>query len=119
MIRLLADENVPRRSVSLLREAGFDVAVVASGAADEAILARAVAEDRVLLTLDRDFGRLALLQRAGGMPGIVYVRLPHSRPETCARVLLPLLRDPALVLEGRFTAVRPARIRQIPLQPHQ
>jgi hypothetical protein len=33
--------------------------------------------------------------------------------------LLPLLRDPSLVLEGRFTAVRAARIRQIPLQPHQ
>jgi predicted nuclease of predicted toxin-antitoxin system len=117
LIRLLADENVPRRSVALLREAGFDVAVAASGADDEAVLARAAFEHRVLVTLDRDFGRLALERGPVALPGVVYLRLRSLRPEACGMALLPLLRDPTVVLEGRFTVLRAARFRQRSLRP--
>jgi predicted nuclease of predicted toxin-antitoxin system len=116
LIRLLADENIPRPSVARLRSAGFDVVVVASGASDRAILARAAAEARVLVTLDRDFGELARAAAGPTPPGIVYLRMRTTHPEDCAERLLALLRDPTLVLEGRFTVASPGRVRQRALQ---
>jgi len=117
LIHLLADENVPRPSVARLRQAGIDVAVVPSGADDDAVLARAAAEQRILVTLDRDFGRLALARRQSMPPGIVYVRLRAVHAEQCAELLLALLRDPTVVLEGRFTVASSTRVRQRALHP--
>jgi predicted nuclease of predicted toxin-antitoxin system len=60
--RFLADENFPLPRVRLLRTAGYDVASIvedAPGTADVAIMARAVAEGRILLTFDRDYGEIA------------------------------------------------------------
>jgi predicted nuclease of predicted toxin-antitoxin system len=59
MERFLADENVPRPSIRLLRDAGHNVAAVREdqpGSEDDDVLARARREDRVLLTFDRDHG---------------------------------------------------------------
>ena len=61
-MRFLANENVPLDAVSALREIGHDVIWVrvdAHGSPDEDILSRAVAEKRVLITFDKDFGNLA------------------------------------------------------------
>ena len=58
-MRLLADENVSRLVVELLRAAGYDVASVREtrpGASDKDVLDEADSSDRVLLTEDRDFG---------------------------------------------------------------
>jgi len=112
LIRLLADENVPRASVLRLRAAGFDVAAAERGASDEALLARAVSEQRVILTLDRDFGRLVAGAGRLGSVGVVYFRIRGGRPEAPAELLLPLLHAPRIVLQGRFTTVRAGRIRQ-------
>jgi predicted nuclease of predicted toxin-antitoxin system len=119
LIRLLADENVPRPSVLRLRAAGIDVTVAPSGASDDETLARAAAENRILVTLDRDFGRLALSPRPQIPPGIVYIRGRTVHPESCGEALLALLRDPAVVLEGRFTVVGDARFRQRALRAEQ
>lgn len=58
----LANENFPLDAVEALRRAGHDVAWVrtdAPGSTDSQVLARAVAEGRLLLTFDKDFGDLA------------------------------------------------------------
>ena len=60
-MRFLANENFPLVSVSLLRNAGHDVAAVieeSPGAKDSEVLARAAQEERVVLTFDRDYGSL-------------------------------------------------------------
>ncbi len=57
----LANENFPLPSVHRLRGAGHEVAAIASeepGLPDERVLERAVAKSRVILTFDRDYGRL-------------------------------------------------------------
>jgi len=117
LIRLLADENVPVASIDRLRAAGLDVATVASGATDESILARAADEGRILLTLDRDFGWLALRGRGALPPGVIYMRIRAARPESHATVLLSSLSDPGLALEGQFTVVGRTRVRQRRLRP--
>jgi len=78
-MRFLAHENFPGDAVAALETAGHDIVwshAVASGSKDEEVLAWAVREERVLLTLDQDFGELV---RRVGLPassGIVLFRLP-------------------------------------------
>lgn len=60
-MRLLADENIEREFVDLLREMGHDVAWgqdVHPQWPDPRVLALAVNEGRVLVTEDKDFGEL-------------------------------------------------------------
>ena len=60
-MRFLANENFPLPSVRLLRSAGHDVLSITEespGISDDRILARAVAEERIILTFDRDYGEL-------------------------------------------------------------
>jgi predicted nuclease of predicted toxin-antitoxin system len=61
-MRLLADECFDERLAARVRSAGHDVARVPaqSGLDDLAVARRAEREDRVLLTQDTDFGRIAL-----------------------------------------------------------
>jgi predicted nuclease of predicted toxin-antitoxin system len=61
-MRILADENIPGDAVAALRECGHDVAWVradAPGSSDIVVIARAQAENRILVTFDKDFGELA------------------------------------------------------------
>lgn len=61
-MRILANENVPELIVERLRDARHDVSWVRAdspGATDQDVLQRAITEDRVILTFDKDFGELA------------------------------------------------------------
>jgi predicted nuclease of predicted toxin-antitoxin system len=65
-VKLLIDACMWHGAVRELREAGHDVSWVREWGpdpGDEAILARAAAEGRVLVTLDNDFGELAIARR--------------------------------------------------------
>ena len=56
---LLADENVPAKAIEILRARGIDVVAIrelSPGIADEAVLDLAVAEVRILVSFDRDYG---------------------------------------------------------------
>jgi predicted nuclease of predicted toxin-antitoxin system len=62
MSKFLANENVPGDVVEAARQAGYDLAWIAEsspGANHETVLAIAVADGRVLLTFDKDFGEIA------------------------------------------------------------
>ncbi|MBK9251782.1 MAG: DUF5615 family PIN-like protein [Proteobacteria bacterium] len=56
------DENIGRKSEQLLRDAGHDVSTVTlqslNGTADENLFDVCIAEQRVLVTLDHDFGQV-------------------------------------------------------------
>lgn len=77
---LLADANIDREVVDALRADGADVLFVREvglGAAeDDELLELARQQGRVVLTHDRDFGRLAIARRAPFV-GIVFVRPGH------------------------------------------
>jgi Domain of unknown function (DUF5615) len=115
MLRLLADENVPAPSITALRAAGHDVvsvAEVAAGSPDDAVLALAIADGRLIVTLDRDFGELLFRRGAGaGVSGVIYFR-DAPGPIHVAAVLGQLSRLPALPLVGLFTVVTGSAIRQ-------
>lgn len=82
--RLLTDENVHPGAVSFLRENGCDVLDVKaekwSGLSDEELVRRAEEERRVIVTHDRDFGRLLIAQGTLSV-GVIYLRPGHIDPE--------------------------------------
>lgn len=77
MKRLLLDQGLPRSTVALLAQAGWDVAHVSdigmSRANDIDILQRARAEQRVCITLDADFHALLATSGEPG-PSVIRVR---------------------------------------------
>lgn len=80
-MRFLANENFPLDAVEALRRSGHDVGWVrtdAPGSTDRQVLERAVVEDRVLLTFDKDFAELSFHARVPAPCGIVLFRIPQS-----------------------------------------
>lgn len=77
-MRFLIDESADARLAIYLRSLGHDAATVAGdhtpGMSDEAVLAIALSEQRILITDDRDFGELVFQQ---GRPhrGVIFFRL--------------------------------------------
>lgn len=116
-MRVKLDENIGRRCLELLREAGHEVATVTEqgmcSAPDGDILRRCREEDRCLVTLDLDFGN-PLRFRPSTFAGIAVLRLP-SRPSYedllgAVRTLIAGLKGDGI--HGRLWIVQRGRIRQ-------
>ncbi len=111
-LRILANENFPVPVVRALREHGDDAWVKEDqrGAADEAVLARAQAERRVLLTFDKDFGELSYRVGLPAECGVVLFRLRGATPDQDnARTLAAL--TSRTDWSGYFAVVEDDRIR--------
>ncbi len=116
-MRFLANENFPLSSVFLLRSSGHDVSAIiqdSPGATDEEILSRAVDEQRIILTFDRDYGELIYHLRKPSPPGLVYFRFEPATPTEPAEYLLQLLAQQDISLK-KFTVAERSVIRQRPL----
>ncbi|MGH6949975.1 MAG: DUF5615 family PIN-like protein [Vitreimonas sp.] len=86
-MRLLANENIPSDAVAALRAAGHDVdwmRETAPGESDAQVIARAVAEQRILLTFDKDFGELAFHSKLPATCGVLLFRIPTPSAEAIA-----------------------------------
>lgn len=116
-MRFLANENFPGQAVTALRDSGHDVAWVRTdepGSPDTEVLARAVRENRILLTFDKDFGELAWRSRLPASCGIVLFRLPMPPASNVGGVIASIVtarRD----WSAHFSVVEPGRIRMRPL----
>lgn len=116
-MRILADENFPGLSVQELRRLGHDVSwvrTVMPGARDDAILACAQTEKRLLVTLDKDFGELAFGMSLPASCGVVLFRMKMSDPRVAAIKIARVL-DSRSDWIGNFTVVEDGRIRMRPL----
>jgi len=90
-LKLLLDENIGLRVYEELKRRGYEVQTVIEklrGASDEEVLRVALNEDKIVVTMDKDFGYLA---QAYNPPGILLLRLrspttPH-RLEAILRAL--------------------------------
>ena len=92
-MRILADESVEGEIVTRLRRKGHDVAYVpeaSAGIRDDDVLAQANAENRVLLTKDKDFGDLAFFYGSRSS-GIVLLRAHGADVEAKASLAADVL----------------------------
>lgn len=116
-MRILADENIPRAAVDLLRRAGHDVAWVseeAPGSDDSDVLRKATEQDRVLVTFDKDFGDLAYVVGFPVTCGIVLFRLSNV-PKTSLAEFMTTSLSSHVEWKGFFSVVTEDRVRMRPL----
>ena len=118
-MRFLTDQDVYAATVQLLRDRDHDVATAAqlglSRASDVTLLQTAKAQDRILVTRDRDFGNLVIVR--GLTTGVLYLRLlPSTLPAVHAELERVLAQHGEAVLLHSFVVVEPARhrLRRLP-----
>lgn len=119
---LLTDENLDPDVVAWLKQTGFDVYDVCEqalqGSDDLHLLQLAVAANRLIVTHDKDFGTLAILQGEPAI-GVIYLRPggidPQETIETLQGILQPDpdVTPPFILVAKRSDAVVSIRIRQI------
>jgi predicted nuclease of predicted toxin-antitoxin system len=118
-VRILADENFARATVEALRLRGHDVVWVpedAPSTGDPEVLARALSEDRVLVTFDKDFGDLAVRQGLAVTCGVVLVRVRQLSTVFVTRLVVAAL-ESRIDWKGHFWVVEETRIRMAPVHP--
>ena len=112
-MRFLADESCDFAVVSALRTAGHNTTAIVEinpGAEDEAVLALARSEGRVLLTEDKDFGQLAY---AGGLEtaGAVLIRFPAGVRSSLGQAIVDVVTELGDRITSAFVVVEPGRAR--------
>ncbi len=117
-MKFLANENFPLTSIRLLQEENIDIVAIienSPGISDSEVLSRAVNEQRIILTFDRDYGEL--IYRFGLHPpaGVIYFRYTPQTPLEPAQNLLKLLQNSNFIFAGRFTVLERTQLRQRPL----
>jgi predicted nuclease of predicted toxin-antitoxin system len=120
-MQFLADECCDAVVTRTLREAGYDVIAVAeamSGSTDAVVLQRALDEERVILTEDRDFCELIFRDRKQTY-GIVLIRISDTERQEKASRILALVANHADALPHAMTTltVNAIRIRSLLEKP--
>ena len=113
-MKFLLDQDVYAATTCLLRDLGHDVVTASeigcSEALDSQLLTTAKQQQRLLVTRDRDFGRLVFLRRLSS--GVIYLRISPSTVDAghdeLQRVLASYSREQ---LREAFVIIEPGRHR--------
>lgn len=119
-LRFLTDENVSPRLVAFLRGQGHDVQDVKEegwqGKDDTFLLRRAWATRRVVISHDRDFGKLAIVKQEP-CHGVMYLRLRDQRAANAIAVMRQFLKRRIATQPGSLVVIQESRARIRPV-PH-
>ena len=110
----IADQTVPEASVEEIRTLGnlVDVVEADEEAARRELLERAADEGRVVLTFEFGFHDVIFGGEAEVPAGVVCFQFEWDTPRDAAQLLVAVLADDDLELEGQFTLLDEARMRQ-------
>ena len=78
---------------------------ITPGINDVLVLARATAEERTLITFDKDFGELVFRQKLKAPSGIILIRISSAPPTVVSRIVVTAL-DGRIDWTGYFWVVR-------------
>jgi predicted nuclease of predicted toxin-antitoxin system len=112
-MRFLADECLHVAIVAALRRAGHEVAAIQAsdaGASDRVVLQRALEDRAVLLTTDKDFGRI-VIARGAASAGVVLFRRSARHPDRAAARLLAAIDEHGERLHDLYVVMTPERVR--------
>ncbi len=112
-MKFLADEGVDKSIVDLLRNEGYDVWYVAElspSTDDQTILEQALADERILITRDKDFGELVFrLHKLHS--GVVLIRLDGYETAERAMIVHKLITLHQNRLPKAFSVIQKGAIR--------
>ena len=112
-LRFLVDVSVGRKSEQYLNTAGHDtlcVREVSTRATDEEILELAVLEQRIVITMDKDFGEL-VYHSGRNHKGVLLLRLEDQTGQAKVCVLSEILKLHSEEIEGHFSVYQNGRLR--------
>ena len=112
-MRFLAHENFPLDAVEALRQQGHDVIWIRTespGVSDVQVLNRAQAENRILVTFDKDFGELVFRSKCSASVGIILFRIETPSSQVVAEKVVAAIaqRDD---WAGYFSVIEDDKIR--------
>lgn len=113
MLRLIVDESTGVAVANYLKQQGHDVLFVGEvmfSADDTAIITTAVAEQRIIVTNDKDFGD-KVYRDGHTHAGIILLRLADDRVATKLRVIETLLTQYEDKVANRFVVATERTIR--------
>lgn len=108
-MKLLANENFPLLAVKALQDLGHDFLWARTdmrGEADDVILQRAQAEDRLVVTFDKDFGELAFRWGLPASCGVILFRLRTQSPDYVRNRVVEILAARAELVGSFFCCGR-------------
>lgn len=112
-MKFLADENVEKPIVDMLRNGGHDVLYIPEirkRSIDEQLLEQANNAACILLTNDKDFGELIYLQGKNNI-GIILMRFTSERSAVKTKFMSHLIKNFSDRLIGHFTVISESKIR--------
>jgi predicted nuclease of predicted toxin-antitoxin system len=112
-VRFLVDESTGPAAARWLRGQGHEVFSVyeeARGMDDAVVIEKALAEDWILVTNDKDFGE-KVYREQHPHKGIVLLRLDDERAANKIKVIRRLLENYSGRLAGQFVVVTETRVR--------
>ena len=112
-VRLVADESSDFSVVVGLRRVGHDIVAIAetmSGADDDEVIALANSDERLLITEDKDFGRL-VYAAARAHSGVILIRYPAAARSSLTDDVVKLLAERGTALYDCFAVLEPGRAR--------
>lgn len=120
-MKLLLDEALSQRLAPILQAAGHDCIHIRDlglqGRPDNEIMTAAVADSRVLVSLDTDFGELLALGQQAGPSVLLLRRAPHSPALQAPLVLAALAAVEQDLIAGAIAVIvgDHIRIRSLPI----
>lgn len=106
-MKLLADENFPKKSYHILEELGYDIIHIGNtnpSIDDESVMKIAIDSQRLILTFDSDYGTLVF--QYGYKPiGVVYFKTRFSLPDFPAQIVNKYLQSNELDFIGFVTVI--------------
>ena len=116
-MRILANENFPGDAVEMLRSRGHDVMWVRTfspGITDRKVIHLGETEERVIMTFDKDFGKLAFQAKLPVGCGVILFRISGPNPKRMAEKIVTTLESRGN-RTGYFSVIDNLRIRMRPL----
>ena len=111
----LANENLPKPSVDLLRSNGFIVRSIQEetpSISNAEVVQIALQQNLIILIFDRDYGELIFRHSHNNPPDIIYFRDKGADPMFAGQLLLKLLTEGNVSFSNPFTVIEEKNIRQ-------
>jgi len=112
LTRFIADENIPKECVDLLKKQGLDIISVtdfAFGLGDEEVLDLANRNERIVITFDRDFGQL-IFKKKRKSKGLILLRFVPKSPQQTVTIIRQVLAT-KIKIENSVVTVKKDSIR--------
>jgi len=117
LTKLLADENIPKKTIETLKSKGIDITAIidtSPGLSDRKVIEVANKDNRIIITFDKDFAGLIFRERLK-VKGLILLRIPPVSPEHLAeRIEYVLSRK--IPLEKKIIVIDEDKIRVTPLR---